>query len=107
MTHARSSIGRRLRWTGAAFALGVLVVVLGVAALDSPTIVGGALLWILLVLFYAYRVFRCPLCGAIVLFFPVGVAWRWLSRTPRLCPRCRTDYEAAAAELGRGTRRSS
>lgn len=105
MTHARGSIGRRLRWTVAAFALGVFGVVLGVAVLESRVVVGLALLWIFLVLFYGYRVFRCPLCGAVVLFFPIGVAWRWLTTTPRLCPRCRTDYEAAAAELRRGTRR--
>ncbi len=106
MTHGRSGIGRRLRWTAVAFVLGAAAVMVGVAVLDSRVVVGVALLWILLVLFYAFRVFRCPLCGAVVLFFPVGVAWRWLSTTPRLCPRCRTDYEAAAAEIGRGTRRS-
>jgi hypothetical protein len=106
MTQGRNSIGRRLRWTAAAFALGVAAVVAGVAVFDSRVVVGCALLWIFLVLLFAFRVFRCPLCGAVVLFFPIGVAWRWLRTTPRLCPRCRTDYETAAAELGRGTRRS-
>ncbi|MGD8278644.1 MAG: hypothetical protein PVH00_11485 [Gemmatimonadota bacterium] len=106
MTRAYSSVGRRLRWTATAFAAGVVAVLVGVAVLDSRAVVGFALFWIFLVLFYAWRTFRCPLCGAVVLFFPLGVAWRWLRTTPRLCPRCRTDYEAAAAELGRGPRRS-
>jgi hypothetical protein len=105
MTHARGTLERRLRWTAAAFALGVLAVVLGIAVLESRAVVGIALVWIFAVVLYAFRAFRCPLCGATVLFFPIGVAWRWLSTTPRLCPRCRTDYETAAAELGRGNRR--
>jgi len=107
MTQDRSRLRSRLRWTGAAFVLGVAGVVVGVAVLDSHAVVGYALLWIFLVLLFAYRAFRCPLCGAALLFFPLGVAWHWLRSSPKLCPRCRTDYESAAAELGRGTRRSS
>jgi hypothetical protein len=106
LTPARKSLRSRLGWTGAAFALGVAAVVIGVALLDSRPVVGIALSWVFAVLFFAFRAFRCPLCGAALLFFPIGVAWRWLRSTPKLCPRCRTDYEIAAAELGRGTRRS-
>lgn len=97
---------RRLAATFGAFGLGVIAVVAGVAILDSRLVVGLSLCWILAVMLFALRAFRCPLCGAALLYFPIGVALRWLRSSPRLCPRCRTDYEAAASELGRGTGRS-
>ena len=106
MRRDRSRLGRRLMATTTAFAIGVVAIILGVAFLDSRVIVGVSLIWIFAVLLFALRAFRCPLCGAALLYFPIGVAWRWLHASPRLCPRCRTDYDAATAELGRASRRS-
>lgn len=106
MRRDRSRLGRRLLATAAAFAIGLVAIILGVAFLDSRVAVGAALVWIFAVLLFAMRAFRCPLCGAALLYFPIGVAWRWLNASPRLCPRCRTDYDKAMAELGRTARRS-
>jgi hypothetical protein len=66
--------------------------------------VGLSLVWIFATLLFAMRAFRCPLCGARLLYFPITVAWRWLHSSPRLCPRCRTDYDAAMAELEQTSR---
>ena len=107
MTRNPDPVDKRLLAVFLAFVLGLLVVVLGVAAFDSRAVVGAALVWILAVLWYAFRAFRCPLCGATFLFFPVRTAWRWLWESPRKCPRCRTDHDAAAAELAREKERSS
>jgi hypothetical protein len=107
MKRTRSRLERRLLSVFAAFGLGLAMVVVGVAALDSRLVVGVSLIWILAVLFYALRAFRCPLCGAALLYYPLGAALRWLRASPRLCPRCRTDYDAALTELGRGSRRST
>lgn len=106
MNRNRSAVEQRLFAVFLAFLLGLVVVVLGVAFFESQVVVGIALLWILVVLLYAGHTFRCPLCGAVVLFFPVRTAWRWLRGSPRKCPRCRTDYDAAVAELARGKGRS-
>lgn len=107
MKRNQSPLEQRLLLVFLAFMLGLLFVVLGVALFESQVLVGAALVWILAVLLYAAHVLRCPLCGATLLYFPVRTAWRWLRESPRKCPRCRTDYEAAVAELASGKGRSS
>jgi hypothetical protein len=100
-------VNGRLAVVIGAYVAGLSGVILGVVVWSSPTVVGVALAWLTVVGIYAWRAFRCPLCGASVFNAPARAAVRWVIRTPRLCPRCRADYDAALVELRRGARRVS
>ena len=100
-----ADVHRELNWklaiVFAAFGAGFVAVVLGVAVLQSSTVVGISLAGMTVVVVYAWLTFRCPLCGSSVFNAPARAALRWVLRTPRRCPRCRTDYEAALQEVQR------
>lgn len=92
-------LNRKLAFVGGAYALGFFVVMLGVAVLDSRRVVGFALAWLTGVVMFAWQVFRCPLCGASVFNAPAWKAIGWILRSPRSCPRCRTEFAAASRAL--------
>ncbi len=99
MNAEQRALRTRIRAVLAGYAIGLGGVVAGVAIWDSRAMVGLSLVWLTLVVGYAWLGFRCPLCNESVFNGPARAALLWLFRTPRRCPRCRTDYDVALAEL--------
>jgi hypothetical protein len=94
-------VGGRVAWLAAAYAAGLVALMVTIAVVDSPTGAGIALAWILGVLFYARYTLRCPLCGTPVLNAAVGRGLRWMIGPQRRCPRCGTGYREASTARAR------
>jgi hypothetical protein len=95
---ASGDTGRKVIALVAAYVAGLTALLLSIAVADSRIGSGIALAWILGVLLYARQELRCPLCGASVLNANVIRGLRWLAGERR-CPRCRADWDEAAATL--------
>ena len=99
MADIHRDLNRKLAIVSCAYALGFLVVMLGVGVFDSRRIVGFALAWLTGVVIYAWLTFRCPLCDAAVFNAPATKALGWILEQPRECPRCRAEFAAALQAL--------
>lgn len=102
MSRAGEQTNRKVRWLAGAYAAGLISLIILITVVDSRLATGIAVFWIMLVLLYARRTLRCPLCGASVLNAPVGAGLGWVTGRDRRCARCRTEYEAALREAAKG-----
>jgi len=104
LSAARAKLNRQLALMFGAFGLGLAAVLAGILILDSRVFVGFAVAWIMVVVLFARRQFRCPLCHASILMAPVSESVPWILGRTRRCPRCRTDYDEAMAAVSAGSR---
>ena len=96
---AREQLSRKFALLLAAFAAGLIVMLIGVSVLNSRLVVGVALLLLVVVGAFGYNWFRCPHCGNSILHYTVREVRAWLVGGPRQCPFCEGDLQRAAAEV--------
>lgn len=94
---AREQLNRRLPLLLGGYVAGLALMLVGVLALGSRWVVGGALLLMGVVSAVGYVWLRCPVCRNSILHYNLGELRSWWSG-PEFCPFCVAALAEAEAE---------